>query len=276
MTDKPRSHGRLAIGPSLVPRDLMSPTPRLHGAWTVRIITLFPAAFPGVLGESLTGKALHEGLWALETIDLRRFGEGRHRNVDDTPTGGGAGMVLRPDVVAAALDEAAAGTPPDRAGWPVVCLSPRGRRFDQSTAHRWARAKGATLLCGRFEGVDQRILEAREIEEISLGDFVLTGGEIAAQAMIDATVRLLPGVLGNQTSTEEESFSDGLLEHPQYTRPNDWCGHAVPEVLLSGHHARIAEWRRAQSVALTRRRRPDLWLAYCAAHGLDPESGKPA
>ncbi|NDR59394.1 tRNA (guanosine(37)-N1)-methyltransferase TrmD [Aliiruegeria sabulilitoris] len=269
MTDGPKSHGRLSIRASLVPRDLMDPNPRLQGAWCAKIITLFPGAFPGVLGESLTGKALQDGLWALEKIDLRPFGQGRHRNVDDTPTGGGAGMVLRPDVVAKALDEAARDTPRDRARWPIVYLSPRGRRFDQATARRWAGAEGITMLCGRFEGVDQRVLDAYEVEEVSLGDFVLTGGEIAAQAMIDATVRLLPGVLGNQASTEEESFSDGLLEHPQFTRPNDWNGRAVPEVLLSGHHARIEEWRREQAKALTRERRPDLWEAWQARHRKD-------
>ncbi|SNS20269.1 tRNA (guanosine(37)-N1)-methyltransferase TrmD [Tropicimonas sediminicola] len=267
MTDTPKSHGRLSISASLIPRDLMTPTPRLKGAWTAKIVTLFPDAFPGVLGESLTGKALQDGLWALETLDLRLFGEGRHRNVDDTPTGGGAGMVLRPDVVARALDEAAKGTNPDRARWPLVYLSPRGRRFSQAKARQWAGAEGLTMLCGRFEGVDQRVIDAYGIEEVSLGDFVLTGGEIAAQAMIDATVRLLPGVLGNQASTEEESFSDGLLEHPQFTRPNDWQGRAVPEVLLSGHHAKIAEWRREQAKALTRERRPDLWQAWAARHG---------
>ncbi|WP_068109527.1 tRNA (guanosine(37)-N1)-methyltransferase TrmD [Tropicimonas marinistellae] len=266
MADKPKSHGRLAIAPSLIPRDLMTPTPRITGAWTAKIVTLFPDAFPGVLGESLTGKALQDGLWALETIDLRLFGVGRHRNVDDTPTGGGAGMVLRADVVADALDEAAKGTPAERGRWPLVYLSPRGRPFTQATARNWARADGVTMLCGRFEGVDQRVLDAYGIEEVSLGDFVMTGGEIAAQAMIDATVRLLPGVLGNQASTEEESFSEGLLEHPQFTRPNDWRGHAVPEVLLSGHHANIHEWRRAQAKALTRARRPDLWAAWQARH----------
>ncbi|RYH09036.1 tRNA (guanosine(37)-N1)-methyltransferase TrmD [Tropicimonas sp. IMCC6043] len=275
MVERAKSHGRLSIRPSLVPRDLMDETTELAGAWRATIITLFPDAFPGVLGESLTGKALNDGLWALRTIDLRRFGEGRHRNVDDTPTGGGAGMVLRPDVVARALDEAARGTPVDRAHWPVVYLSPRGRRFDQATARAWAAAEGVTLLCGRFEGVDQRVLDAYGVEEVSLGDFVLTGGEIAAQAMIDAVVRLLPGVLGNQASTEEESFSEGLLEHPQYTRPNDWQGRQAPEVLLSGHHARISEWRHAQARALTRERRPDLWKAWCTAHGIDPESGEP-
>lgn len=255
----PKSHGRLSIRASATPRDLMEEPRVVKGAWTAKVITLFPEAFPGTLGLSLTGKALDFGLWQLETIDLRQFGEGRHRNVDDTPAGGGAGMVLRADVVDAALRQARVGTPVDRARWPVVYLSPRGRPFDQPTARRLAACDGLTLLCGRFEGVDQRVLDHHQIEEISLGDFVLTGGEIAAQAMLDATVRLLPGVLGNAASTEEESFSDGLLEHPQYTRPAVWEGHEIPAVLQSGNHAEIAKWRRAQSEALTRARRPDLW-----------------
>lgn len=271
MSDAPKSHGRLSISASRAPRDLMTPTPRLKDAWTAKIVTLFPEAFPGTLGLSLTGKALQEGLWALETIDLRPFGEGKHKNVDDTPAGGGAGMVMRADVVGAALAEAATGTPEHRADWPVIYVSPRGRPFDQAMAHRFAAAKGMTVLCGRFEGVDERALEHFGVEEVSLGDFVLTGGEIAAQALIDATVRLIPRVLGNQASTEEESFSDGLLEHPQYTRPTDWEGRTIPEVLLSGHHAKIAEWRTARSRKLTKERRPDLWRAYCETHGRDPE-----
>jgi tRNA (guanine37-N1)-methyltransferase len=259
-TGKPaRSHGRLAIRPTTTPRDLMQEPRLVRGAWAAKVITLFPAAFPGTLGLSLTGKALDLGLWRLEAIDLRSFGEGKHRSVDDTPAGGGAGMVLRADVVDAALREARAGTPVDRARWPVVHLSPRGRPFDQTTAKRLAACDGVTLLCGRFEGVDQRVLDHHEIEEISLGDFVLTGGEIAAQAVLDATVRLLPGVLGNAASTEEESFSEGLLEHPQFTRPTVWEGRGIPPVLLSGNHAEIARWRRAESEALTRARRPDLW-----------------
>ena len=256
--EKPKSHGRLRVSVSAQPRDLMAPQ-RVAGAWAARIITLFPEAFPGTLGLSLTGKALDQGLWSLETIDLRPLGIGKHRNVDDTPAGGGAGMVLRADVVAAALDQAAIGTPPDRAAWPVAYLSPRGKPFDQAMARRWAAAEGITLLCGRFEGVDQRVLDHYAIEEVSLGDFVLTGGEIAAQAMIDATVRLLPGVLGNASSTEEESHSHGLLEHPQYTRPAIWEGREIPAVLTSGNHAAVETWRRAEAERLTRERRPDLW-----------------
>jgi len=243
---------------------------RQQGGWTARVITLFPEAFPGVLGHSLTGKALEQGLWALETVDLRPFGEGRHRNVDDTPAGGGAGMVLRADVMARALQVAQAGAGP-RETWPLVYLSPRGRRFDQAMAHRFAACDGITLICGRFEGLDERVIKHFGIEEVSLGDFVLTGGEIAATALIDATVRLIPRVLGNHASTEEESFSEGLLEHPHYTKPPVWEGRAIPEVLLSGHHANIADWRRAQAERLTKERRPDLWRAYCEHHGRDPD-----
>lgn len=271
---KPKSHGRVAISASLRPRDLMEGAPRLAGSWTARIITLFPEAFPGTLGLSLTGKALDQGLWVLETFDLRRFGEGRHRTVDDNPAGGGAGMVLRADIVGQALAAAAVDTPPSRSEWPVVYLSPRGRPFSQAMAKRWSQAKGLTLLCGRFEGVDQRALDHFAVEEVSLGDFVLTGGEIAAQALIDATVRLIPRVLGNQLSTEEESFSDGLLEHPHYTRPTLWEGRAIPDVLLSGHHAMIADWRRHKAERLTKERRPDLWRAWCAVHNRDPDEDR--
>lgn len=260
--DKPKSHGRLKVQVTLQPRDLMEEPRVLKGAWTAKIVTLFPEAFPGILGLSLTGKALNFGLWQLQTLDLRSFGEGKHRNVDDTPAGGGAGMVLRPDVVHRALAVASVGTPMDRARWPVVYLSPRGRPFDQAMARRFAACDGITLLCGRFEGVDQRVIDHWGIEEVSLGDFVLTGGELPAQALIDATVRLIPGVLGNHASTEEESFSDGLLEHPQYTRPAVWEGREIPAVLTSGNHAEVAKWRRAQAEALTAERRPDLWAAH--------------
>jgi tRNA (guanine37-N1)-methyltransferase len=264
MSDTPKSHGRLSISASARPRELIE-RPRLKGAWTAKVITLFPEAFPGTLGLSLTGRALEMGLWALETIDLRQFGEGKHRNVDDSPAGGGAGMVLRPDIVAKAFEAAALGTPRDAALWPLIYLSPRGKPFTQGEARRLAATQGITLLCGRFEGVDQRVLDHYGAEEISLGDFVLTGGEIAAQALIDAIVRLIPRVLGNQASTEEESFSHGLLEHPHYTKPALWEGRAIPEVLLSGHHAKISEWRKSEALRLTRERRPDLWLAYEAA-----------
>lgn len=262
MTETPsRSLGRKTIRPSLKPRDLMTPTPELAGAWQARVITLFPDAFPGVLGESLTGKALQDGIWQLDAIDLRRFGIGKHRNVDDTPAGGGAGMVLRADVLGEAIDEAMQGV---AGNWPIIYLSPRGKPMDQKLMRRLARADGVTLLCGRFEGIDERVLEHYPIEEVSLGDFVMTGGEIAAQALIDATVRLLPGVLGNEASAQEESFSAGLLEHPQYTRPAEWRGRPIPEVLMSGHHGKIAQWRQEQSEKITRDRRPDLWGAWMA------------
>nr|WP_323038464.1 tRNA (guanosine(37)-N1)-methyltransferase TrmD [Gemmobacter sp.] len=262
--NKARSHGRFSVQVSARPRDLMDEPRTVRGAWRARVITLFPEAFPGTLGLSLTGKALDQGLWALDAIGLRQFGEGKHRNVDDTPAGGGAGMVLRADVITRALVEASEGTPPDRARWPIVYLSPRGRRFDQAMARDWAAADGITVICGRFEGVDQRVLDRFAIQEVSLGDFVMTGGEIAAQAMIDATVRLLPGVLGNAASTEEESFSDGLLEHPQYTRPAVWDGREIPAVLTSGNHAEVARWRRAEAERITAERRPDLWAAHLA------------
>ncbi len=276
MADSPktrpaRSHGRKTLRASLKPRDLMNEPRRLKGAWTARVITLMPEAFPGVLGLSLTGRALEAGLWQLETIPLRRFGIGRHNNVDDTPAGGGAGMVLRADVLGDAIDTAMADTPADRTRWPIVCLSPRGRRFDQEMAERFARTEGITLLCGRFEGIDERVLEEYAMTEVSLGDFILTGGEIAAQALIDATVRLIPRVIGNQASTEEETFSDFLLEHPQYTKPSVWRGRAIPEVLLSGHHANIARWRKEMAERLTKERRPDLWRAYREKRGRDPE-----
>lgn len=262
-----KSHGRKSINPTLRPRELMTDNPQLAGAWRVQVITLLPQAFPGILGESLSGKALSEGRWSLETIDLRALGEGKHRNVDDTPAGGGAGMVLRPDVLGHALDAAAQGA---RGRWPVIYLSPRGVPMDQAMMRRLAAMDGMTLLCGRFEGVDERVLEEYAIQEVSLGDFVMTGGEIAAMALIDATVRLLPGVLGNAASTEEESFSDGLLEHPQYTRPAEWRGRPIPEVLQSGNHGKIAQWRRAQSEAITQARRPDLWQAHIARKSEKP------
>ena len=255
MSDTPKSHGRKSIAVAAAPRALVTNRPDLAAAWTAQVITLFPETFPGLLGASLTGRALKDGLWQLRTIDLRLFGEGKHRNVDDTPAGGGAGMVLRPDVVGRAIHDARRRAP----ALPLLYLSPRGRPFDQAMARDLAAGPGATLLCGRFEGVDQRALDHFGIQDVSLGDFILTGGEIAATALIDACVRLIPGVLGNAASTEEESFSDGLLEHPHYTRPAEWEGRTIPDVLLSGNHAEIAAWRRRQAEDLTRRRRPDLW-----------------
>ncbi|MBK4216620.1 tRNA (guanosine(37)-N1)-methyltransferase TrmD [Paracoccus caeni] len=241
--------------------------PQVKGAWTARIITLFPEAFPGILGLSLTGKALAQGLWNLQTIPLRDFGIGKHRNVDDTPAGGGAGMVLRADVMDAALREARQAPPT-----PIIYMSPRGKPLTQARARALAEGPGVTLICGRFEGVDQRVLDAHGIEEISIGDYVLTGGEIAAQVLIDATVRLIPRVLGNQDSLAEESFSignRGLLEAPQYTKPALWEGREIPEVLLSGNHAAIHAWRASEAERLTKERRPDLWRAYAETH-MDP------
>jgi len=258
-TSEPKAIGRKTIRPTLKPRELMTDAPDLAGAWTAQIITLLPQAFPGILGESLTGKALKDGIWQLRTIDLRTHGIGKHKNVDDTPAGGGAGMVLRADVLDTAIQEAGRGA---RGRMPLVYLSPRGKPFDQAMARDWATCDGVTLLCGRFEGVDQRILDAYGIAEVSLGDFVMTGGEIAAHAMIDATVRLLPGVLGNSESVVDESHSNGLLEHPQYTRPAEWRGHEIPEVLTSGHHGNIEKWRKEQAEKITRERRPDMWDAY--------------
>lgn len=251
----PRSHGRQSIRPTLKPRALMEDAPSYADVWQARIVTLFPDLFPGVLGASLTGKALQDGLWQLHTHDLRSFGIGKHRNVDDTPAGGGAGMVMRADVVGPAIEDAQAHA---HGRWPILYMSPRGRRFDQAMARDLATCAGVTMLCGRFEGVDERVIEHYGITEVSLGDFVMTGGELAAQAMIDATVRLLPGVLGNADSTVEESHSNGLLEHPQYTRPAIWEGREIPPVLMSGNHGEVAKWRAAQSRDLTRARRPDL------------------
>lgn len=217
------------------------------------IITLFPEAFPGVLGVSLIGKALRDGLWALETTQLRDFGQGPHKNVDDTPAGGGAGMVLRADVAAAAIDSVA------RDDRPLIYLSPRGKQFNQAMAQEWASGPGVILFCGRFEGLDERVIEARAMQEVAVGDAVLAGGEAAAMVLLEACVRLLPGVLGNETSTLEESFSgDGLLEHPQYTRPREWEGRTIPDVLTSGDHAKIEAWRKAERERVTAQRRPEL------------------
>lgn len=256
MTQAPKSHGRQRVTTSLKPRALMEDTPDYIDVWQARVITLFPDLFPGVLGASLTGRALKDGLWQLHTHDLRAHGLTKHRNVDDTPAGGGAGMVLRADVVGPAIEEAQAHA---HGRWPILYMSPRGRRFDQAMARDLAACQGVTMLCGRFEGVDERVLEHYGVLEVSLGDFVMTGGELAAQAMIDATVRLLPGVLGNADSTVDESHSAGLLEHPQYTRPAEWQGRPIPDVLMSGNHAEIARWRHEMSETLTRTRRPDLW-----------------
>jgi tRNA (guanine37-N1)-methyltransferase len=222
-------------------------------SWRATVLTLFPEMFPGPLGVSLAGKALASGLWALETRDIRNSATDRHRSVDDTPAGGGPGMVLRADVLAAAIDAASIG--PER---PRLLMSPRGRPLTQSRVVELAAGPGPLIVCGRFEGVDQRVIEARELEEVSIGDYVLSGGEIAAMALIDACVRLLPGVMGKLASGADESFSKGLLEYPQYTRPQEFEDQPIPEILLSGDHARVAAWRRAAAENLTRLRRPDL------------------
>ena len=228
-------------------------------AWQATILTLFPEMFPGPLGLSLAGKALERGVWSLEAVDIRGFATDRHKTVDDTPFGGGAGMVMRPDVVDAAF-EAVAGRP-----GPAIYLTPRGRVLDQARVKDLAAGGGLSILCGRYEGVDQRVVDARGLEEVSLGDFVLSGGEPAAIALLDACVRLLPGVVGAAEGLSEESFEQGLLEYPHYTRPQDWQGRGVPEVLLSGHHAQIRAWRLAQSERITQERRPDLWARHVAA-----------
>jgi len=224
--------------------------------WRATVLTLFPEMFPGPLGVSLAGKALAGGLWALEARDIRASATDRHRSVDDTPAGGGPGMVLRADVLAAAIDTADIG--PDR---PRLLMSPRGRPLTQSRVRELAGSPGPLLVCGRFEGIDQRVIEARGLEEVSIGDYVLSGGEIAAFALIDACVRLLPGVMGKAESGDEESFSGSLLEYPQYTRPQVFEGRPIPDILVSGDHAKVAAWRRAEAEALTRARRPDLWAA---------------
>jgi len=224
--------------------------------WSATVLTLFPEMFPGPLGISLLGKGLEKNLWTLDVRDIRDHGLGKHRTVDDTPSGGGPGMVMRADVAAAAIDAV------ERNGRPLIYLSPRGARLDQARVRELAAGRGAVLLCGRFEGLDQRVIEARNIEEISLGDFVLAGGEIAAMALIEACVRLIPGVLGDHASTTEESFTSGLLEYPHYTRPQSFEDRPIPEVLTQGNHSEIAKFRQAQSESLTKTRRPDLWTLY--------------
>jgi len=227
-------------------------------SWRATVLTLFPEMFPGPLGISLLGKALEKNLWSLEARDIREHGLGKHRTVDDTPAGGGPGMVMRADVACAAVDAARAANP----DVPTIYLSPRGKPLTQARVGRLAQGSGAILLCGRFEGLDQRAIEARGLEEISIGDFVLAGGEVAAMALIEACVRLIPGVLGDAASPAEESFSEGLLEYPQYTRPQSFEGRDIPAVLTGGNHAEVAKWRRAQAEALTKRLRPDLWTHY--------------
>jgi len=233
--------------------------------WRATVLTLFPEMFPGPLGVSLAGRALASGLWALEARDIRDSATDRHRSVDDTPAGGGPGMVLRADVLAAAID--AAGASDDR---PRLVMSPRGRPLTQSRVVDLAAGPGPLIVCGRFEGIDQRVIEARDLEEVSIGDYVLSGGEIAAFALIDACVRLLPGVMGKLASGTEESFSNSLLEYPQYTRPQDFEGRPIPDVLVSGDHARVAAWRQAEAENLTKTRRPDLWAGRAPASRQKP------
>ena len=237
--------------------------------WTVKVLTLFPDMFPGPLGHSLAGTALEERRWLLETVDIRGFARDKPRSVDDAPFGGGPGMVLRADVLAAALDAAAPRTGSAQAR---ICLTPRGVPLTQARVRALAESPELVVICGRFEGIDQRVIEARDLEEVSLGDFVLSGGEIAAMALIDACVRLLPGVIGDEAGLKEESFEAGLLEYPHYTRPRLWEGRAVPDILLSGHHEDIAAWRQDERKRITRARRPDLWRDYRAARGESGES----
>ncbi|MCZ4282402.1 tRNA (guanosine(37)-N1)-methyltransferase TrmD [Kiloniella laminariae] len=229
---------------------------KVAASWKATVLTLHPDMFPGSLGLSLAGRALEKGTWELEKVDIRDFADDKHRTVDAIPFGGGAGLVMRPDVVDAALNSVADN------GSPVIYLSPRGRLLDQDLVKKLAAGPGVTLLCGRYEGIDQRVLEAREVIEVSVGDYILSGGEPAALILMDAVIRLLPGVMGNRESADEESFELGLLEYPLYTRPAEWQGRKVPEVLTSGHHEKIKQWRQEQAEEITRERRPDLWAEY--------------
>jgi tRNA (guanine37-N1)-methyltransferase len=232
-------------------------------AWRASVLTIFPEMFPGPLGASLAGKALAAGRWSLEIVDIRNFATDKHRSVDDTPAGGGPGMVMKPDVLARAIDATAIDARPR------LLLSPRGAPLTQARVEALCREAGAILICGRFEGVDERVIAARGLKEVSIGDYVLSGGEIAAMALLDACVRLLPGVMGAPHSAAEESFAAGLLEYPQYTRPSVWEGMPIPEVLISGDHAKVAAWRRDEAERLTRERRPDLWTAFVQrTHGV--------
>lgn len=234
--------------------------------WRASVLTIFPEMFPGPLGISLCGKALASGLWSLQVVDIRDFAIDKHRSVDDTPAGGGPGMVIKPDVLARAIDATAT------EARPRLLLSPRGTPLTQARVEALSRGPGAILVCGRFEGVDERAIAGRSLEEISVGDYVLSGGEIAAMVLLDACVRLLPGVMGAPLSAADESFAEGLLEYPQYTRPQSWEGRPIPEVLISGDHARIAAWRRAEAERLTRERRPDLWAAFSRRSDKGPKS----
>ncbi len=232
--------------------------------WHAQILTLFPEMFPGPLGLSLAGKALEKKLWSMDVMQIRDHALDKHRSVDDTPAGGGPGMVMRADVMGRAIDAAVAKRLENISGedWPLVYLSPRGKKLDQKMVQEFAQKDGITLICGRFEGLDERVLEKRNVQEVSLGDFILSGGEIAAMMLMDAVVRLIPGVIGEPDTLLEESFTSGLLEYPQYTRPQVWEGEEIPDVLTSGHHGKIKEWRQQCSEKLTKERRPDLWKEY--------------
>ena len=221
----------------------------------VTVLTVFPELFPGFLGYSLTGKALEEQKWQLQAVNIRDYAFDRHKSVDDTPCGGGAGMIMRPDVLGRAIEA-------NHTRGRIIYMSPKGRPLTQKLVHELSREEELTIVCGRFEGIDERVIEAYNVEEISIGDYILTGGEQAAQILLDAVVRLLPGVLGNEASREDESFENFLLEYPQYTRPTEWEGRSVPEVLLSGHHRKIADWRREQAEIATKAKRPDLFKKY--------------
>ena len=256
MVKPAKSHGLKRISLSDKPKSLVTNNEVVNGAWNVQVITLFPEAFPGVLGLSLTGKALQLKIWTLSTINLRDFGVGKHKKVDDTPSGGGPGLVIRADVLGPAIETALSRT---KSSAPLIYLSPRGKTFNQPLARKWSKSDGIILICGRFEGIDQRVIDHYRIEEVSMGDFVMTGGEIAAQAMIDSTVRLLPNVIGNQDSLKTESHSNGLIEHDQFTRPDDWKGQKIPQTLTSGHHGKIESWRENQSKSKTKQYRADLW-----------------
>jgi tRNA (guanine37-N1)-methyltransferase len=236
-------------------------TPASDTPWKATVLTLFPEAFPGMLDVSIIGTAKNNGLWGLETVDIRDFADNKHRNVDDTPAGGGPGMVLKTDIAAAAIDSVV------RKDRSLIYLTPRGTPLTQSRVRDMAAGSGVIVFCGRFEGLDQRVIEARQMEEISVGDFVLAGGEVAAMAMIEACVRLLPGVLGDKRSAQDESFEDGLLEYPLYTRPREWENRTIPEVLLSGDHKKIAQWQRQKQIEITKARRSDLYEAWRAKGG---------
>ena len=258
MTDKSKSYGRHNVRPNLSPTPLLKDQNYVSNVWTAKVVTLFPEMFPGTLGYSVLGRALQNKLWSLETINLRTFGVGKHNDVDGTPSGGGPGMVLRADVIDKALTSTTENLNFQEQSWPIINLSPRGRPLSQVACEHLANQNGIILLCGRFEGTDERVIDKWNMQEISLGDFILTGGEIAAQALIDSVVRNIPNVLGNELSITNESFNDGLLEYPQYTKPSDWDGQKVPKVLLSGDHGEIVRWRNNQALEITKKRRPDL------------------